>query len=61
MLTRQVVLLLVGAVHFVAVRAAITKTLAPYVRIIKIFDVGCTINQTPMNGLLESVLGAKLR
>ena len=25
--------------HFVAVRAAITKTLAPYVRIIKNFDV----------------------
>ena len=35
MLTRQLVLLLVGAVHFVAVRAAITKMSAPYMRIIK--------------------------
>ena len=31
----QLVLLLVGAVHYVAIRAAITKTLAPYMQIIK--------------------------
>ena len=59
MLTRQLVLLLVGATHFIAVRAAITKTLAPYVHIIKYFDVGGTIHQTPMYRLLESVLGIK--
>ena len=59
MLTRQLVLLLVGAVHYVAVRATITKTSAPYMRIIKIFDVCGTIHQTPMYELLESVLGAK--
>ena len=52
-------LLLVGAVHFVAFRAAITKHLAPYVRIIKNVDICSTIHQTPMYGLLESVLGAK--
>ena len=59
MLTRQLVLLLVGAVHYVAVRAAITKTSRPYMRIIKNFDVCGTIHQTPMYGFLESVLGAK--
>ena len=52
-------LLLVGAVHFVVVKAAITKTLAPYVCIIKNFDVCGTIHQTSMYGILESVLGAK--
>ena len=59
MLTRQEVLLLVGVVHFVAVRAAITKQLAPCVCIIKVFDVCGAIHQTPMYGLLESILGAK--
>ena len=59
MLTRQLVLLLVGAVHYVAVRAAITKMSAPYIRIIKNFDVCGTIHQTPIYGILESVLGAK--
>ena len=59
MLTRQLGLLLVGVVHFVAVRATITKTMAPYMQIIKILDVCGTIHQTPMYGLLESVLGAK--
>ena len=48
--------IMVGAVHFVAVRAAIMKTLAPYVRIIEIFDVGGTIHQTHMYRLLESYL-----
>ena len=61
MLTRQLVLLLVGAFFFVAVRDAITKTLAPYMRNIKDFDVGGTIYQTPMYGLWESVLCAKWR
>ena len=59
MLKRQLVLLLVGVVHYVAVRAAITKTLAPYMQIIKNFDVCGAIHQTPMYGLLEFVLGAK--
>ena len=45
MLTRQEVLLLVGAMHFVVVRAAITKKVSPNVHIIKNFDVGGTINQ----------------
>ena len=58
MLTRQEVLLLVGAMHFVAARAAIAKTLAPNVRIIRIFDICCTIQQTPLYGLLESVIGS---
>ena len=52
-------LLLVGAMHFVAVRAAITKQLAPYVHIIKNSDVCSTIHQIPMYVLLESVLGVK--
>ena len=51
-------LLLVGAVHFVVVRTAITKKGSPNVHIIKIFNVGGTIHQTPMYGLLESVFGA---
>ena len=59
MLTRQLFLLLVGVVHYVAVWAAITKTLAPYMRIIKNFDVCGTIHQTPMYRLLESALGTK--
>ena len=59
MLMRQLVSLLVGTMHFVAVRAAITKTLAPYVCIIKNFDVGNTIHQTPIYGLLEFVLSIK--
>lgn len=59
MLTRQVVLLLVGAMNFVAVRAAITKTLEPYVLIIKNSHVYSTIHQTPMCKLLESILGVK--
>ena len=59
MLTRQLVLLLLGAVHYVVVRAAINKTLASYVRIIKNSDVCGTIHQTRMYRLLESVLGAK--
>ena len=59
MLTMQLVLLLVAAMHYLAVRAAITKMLAPYVRIIKNFDVCGTIHQTPMFVLLESVLGTK--
>ena len=61
MLTRQEVLLLIGVVLFVAVGAAITKELAPYMYINKIFDVGGTIHQTRMYGLLEPVLGAKWR
>ena len=61
MLTRHQVLLLVGDVHSVAVRAAIAKTLAPYVRIIKNFDVCSTIHQTPMYKLLNSVLDANRR
>ena len=61
MLMRQLVLLLVGAVHYMVVRSAITKTLVPYVCIIKNFDVCSTIHQTPMYRLLESVLGAKGR
>ena len=59
MSTRQLVLLLVGAMHYVVVRAAITKTSAPSMRIIKNFGVCGTIHQTPMYRLLESVLGAK--
>ena len=59
MLTRQVVLSLVGAVHFVAVRATITKKVGPNVRNIKSFDVCGTIHHTSMNRLLDSILGAK--
>ena len=58
-MTRQLVSLLVGVVHFVAVRTAITKKGSPTVRIYNNFDVGGTIHQTSMYGLLESVLGAK--
>ena len=47
MLTRQLVLSLVGAVHSVAVRAAITKTVVPYMWIIKYFDVCGRIHQNP--------------
>ena len=61
MLTRQIVLLLVGAMHFVVVRAAIIKQLASYMHIIKIFDVGGTIHQTLMYGLVESVVAAHPR
>ena len=61
MLTRQLVLLLVGAMHFVAVRATITKKGSPNVHIINNFDGGGTIYQMPMYGLLESVLDAKWR
>ena len=60
MLTRQVVLLLFPAVNLVAVRAAITKTFALYVGIIKDSDVGATIYQASMYRLLESILGASL-
>ena len=52
-------LLLVGAMHFLAVRAPITKWLAPYVHIIQNFDVCGTIHQTTIYRLLESVLGAQ--
>ena len=58
MLTRQLVLLSVGAVHYVVVRA-ITEALMPYVCIIKKFDACGTIHQTPMYRLLEFVFGAK--
>ena len=54
-------LLLVGAMHFVVVRAAITKKVSPNMHIIKDFDVGGTIHQFCMYGLLESVLGANWR
>ena len=54
-------LLLVGAVHFVVVRTAITKKGSPNVHIIKEFDVSGTIYQFCMYGLLESVLGANWR
>ena len=53
--------IIIGAMHFVAVRAATTKMFAPYLHIIKNFDVCSTIHQTPMYRLLESVLGAKWR
>ena len=59
MLTRQLVLLLLGAMHFVAVRATIIKTLAPYMWIIKDFHVCGTIHQALMYRLLESVLSTK--
>ena len=58
MLTRQIALLLVGVMHFLAVRAAITKKISPNMHINKDFDVGGTIHQFCMYGLLESVLGA---
>ena len=61
MLTMQIALLLVGAMHFVAVRATITKKVSPNMRIIKDFDVGGTIHQFCVYGLLESVLGAHWR
>ena len=59
MLTRQLVLLLVDIVYFVAVRAAITKKGSPNVHIINNFDASATIHQASMYALLESVLGAK--
>ena len=52
-------LLLAGVMRFVAVGTAVINTLAPYVRVIKNPDVCSTIDQTPMYGLLESVLGTK--
>ena len=52
-------LLLVGAIHFVVARTVITQKGSPNVHINKIFDVGGKIHQTPMYGLLESILGAK--
>ena len=61
MLTRQEVLLLVGAMHFVVVRAAITKKVSPNMHIIKNFDVGGTIHEFCIYGLLESVPGANWR
>ena len=61
MLTRQIALLLVGPMYFVAVRAAITKKVSPNMRNIENFDVGGTIHQFCMYGLLESVLGANWR
>ena len=61
MLTSQIILLLVGAMHFVAVRAAITKKVSSNMHIIKNFDAGGTIHQVCMYGLLESVLGANWR
>lgn len=51
MLTRQELLLLVSFVHFVEVRAVITKNLAPYMCIIKIFGACDAIHQTSMYGL----------
>ena len=45
--------------HFVAVIAVIIKQLAPYMHIIKAFDIGGAIHQTPMYRLLESVFGIK--
>ena len=59
MLTRQLVLLLAGAMHYVVIRAAIIKTLALYLRIIKNFDVCGTIHQNPMCGILEFIIGEK--
>lgn len=59
MLERQEVLLLTSVVHFVVVKAVITKMLAPYVRIINNSDVCSTIDQTSMYELSESILGAK--
>ena len=59
MFLSQLVLLLVGAMHSAAVRAAITKILEPYVCISTNLDVGGTIHETPMYRLLESILGAK--
>ena len=56
MMTRQKVLLSVSSVYFVVVRATITKNLAPYVCIIKKFEVCGTIHQTSMYRLLESIL-----
>ena len=61
MLMRQIALLLVGAMYFVAVRTAITKKVSPNMRIIKNFDVGGTIHQLCMYRLLGSVLGANWR
>ena len=54
-------ILLVGAMHFEVVRAAITKKVSANVHIIKIFDVGGTIHQFCMYGLLEFVLDANWR
>ena len=58
MVTRLERLLLVCAVHFVAVRAAFIHYSLSYVPIIIGFDVSSTIHQFCMYGLLESVLGA---
>ena len=58
MLTRQVFLLFVGAMHFVAIRSAITKKVGLNVRTIKNSGVCGAIHQTAMYKLLESVLRA---
>ena len=54
-------LLLVGAIHSVVVRTAVTKQGSPNVHIMQIFDVGDTIHQTPMYKNLESVLARNER
>ena len=64
MLTRQEVLLLVGAMHFVVDRAAITKKVSPNMHIIKNFDVGGTIHQfacTDFWSLYLVQIGAEIR
>ena len=61
MVTRLEHLLLFCAVRFVAVSVAINNEALSYMRIIKEFDVGGTIQQFCMYGLLESVHGTNGR
>ena len=61
MMTRLEHLLLVCAMRFLAIRAVINDYSLSFVRTIVHFDIGCTIHQFFMYGLLESVLGANGR
>ena len=61
MATRLKRLLLICAVRFVAGLGVINDLALSYAYIIKEFDVGGTIHQFCMYGLLESVLGANWR
>ena len=58
MVTRLECLLLVCAIRFVVVRAAISDWSSSYMHIIVKSDVGGVIHQFSMYGFLEFVLGA---
>ena len=61
MVTRLERLLLVCTMRFLPILVIINDLALSYVRIIEEFDVGDTIHQFCMYGLLESVFGANWR